>query len=128
MKPLTFFASRRADLLVIRSFALWLIVVIGLGVIPGIGPSAVGQSAGEQTALDRYVAAPDTNYRFRVLTNTPTPLGNVYLIEMTSQAWLTTNEVDRPVWQHWMNIVVPKGATGPTALLLIGGGNNKKGP
>jgi len=82
----------------------------------------------EPTALDQYVAAPDTNFNFRLLDTTPTPLGTVHLLEMTSQSWLTTNEVDRPLWQHWLHVLVPNGASGHTALLLIGGGGNKKRP
>ena len=30
-----------------------------------------------------------------------------YVLEMTSQTWLTTKEVDRPVWKHWMTITKP---------------------
>jgi PhoPQ-activated pathogenicity-related protein len=94
------------------------------------GPAAgqTASQAGERTALDRYVAAADANFNFRLLNTTSTPEGDVYLLEMISQSWLTTKEVDRPLWQHWINIVVPKEARGRTALLLIGGGNNKKGP
>jgi len=43
---------------------------------------------------------------------------------MTSQAWLTTNEVDRPVWKHWMILVRPDAVRSSKALLLIGGGAN----
>src|SRR3954469_13148619 len=49
---------------------------------------------GERTALDRYVRAPDTNYSFR-LANTIKGEGyTTYIIDMTSQSWLTTNEVN----------------------------------
>lgn len=121
-------ASRRTGNWPVRLSSLGLLLLIGLGCFFRSDLVVATAAASELTALDRYVAAPDANYRFRVLTNTVTPLGTISLIEMTSQSWLTTNEVDRPIWQHWMNVVVPKGATGPTALLLIGGGNNKKGP
>ena len=48
---------------------------------------------------------------------------------MTSQAWLTTNEVDRPVWKHWMIIVRPDDvASHPKSLLFIGGGANDGKP
>lgn len=80
------------------------------------------------TALDRYVAAPDTNYSFKRVTSTPTPLGTVHVLEMTSQAWLTTNEVNRTVWKHWLTIVVPSEITSDVALLVIAGGSNDKGP
>ena len=47
-----------------------------------------------------------------------------YILEMTSQAWLTTNEVDRPIWKHWMTIVRPDAVASSKALLFIGGGAN----
>ncbi|HVY69557.1 MAG TPA: PhoPQ-activated pathogenicity-related family protein, partial [Verrucomicrobiae bacterium] len=50
-----------------------------------------------------------------------------YILEMTSQAWLTTNEVDRVLWKHWLTIVKPDQATNSKALLFITGGSNGKG-
>src|SRR5437879_4495351 len=50
----------------------------------------------ERTALDDYIARPDTNYSYRLVTNYPGQGQTTYILEMTSQAWLTTNEVDRP--------------------------------
>ena len=48
---------------------------------------------------------------------------------MTSQSWLTTNEVDRTLWKHWINLVRPERITHETALLFISGGaNNGKPP
>lgn len=85
-------------------------------------------AAQDRTALDRYVAAPDTNFTFHLVRTTPTPLGTVYLLEMTSQRWLTEEEVDRPLWQHWLQVAVPNDARGPAAVLFIAGGSNKKGP
>ena len=41
-----------------------------------------------------------------------------YILEMTSQAWLTTNEVDRPIWKHWMTIVRPDAVASSKALAV----------
>jgi len=84
--------------------------------------------ADTRTALDRYVAAPDKNYSFKVVSTTPTPVGTVYVLDMISQAWLTPKEVDRPLWQHWLAIAVPKEVTSSTGFLFITGGSNDKGP
>jgi len=78
----------------------------------------------ERTALDKYVAAPDTNYSFQVVNTIRGNGFTTYILEMTSQAWLTTNEVDRPLWKHWLNIVRPDTVTHSNSLLLIGGGAN----
>lgn len=79
-----------------------------------------------QTALDRYVAAPDTNYTWRLVNTVKGDGCNTYVVEMISQAWLTTNEVNRALWQHWLTIVKPDKVIGSTGLLFIGGGSNKK--
>src|SRR5437773_1522155 len=80
------------------------------------------------TALDKYVATPDTNYSFRLVTRIPGKGQTTFILEMTSQAWLTTNEVDRPVWKHWMTIVKPDSVTSSKSLLFIGGGGNGGAP
>jgi PhoPQ-activated pathogenicity-related protein len=95
---------------------------------PSTPTPAAATNAGSQTALDRYVAAPDATYRYSLLKTTPTPVGNVYVLEMTSQTWLTPAEVDRPVWTHWLSLAVPPNVTNPIALLFISGGSNDKGP
>jgi PhoPQ-activated pathogenicity-related protein len=78
------------------------------------------------TALDRYVAAPDTNYHYQVVREIPKAKHTEYLVDMTSQQWLTTNEVDPPLWKHWLWILKPKEIKHSTALLFISGGNNNK--
>jgi PhoPQ-activated pathogenicity-related protein len=81
-----------------------------------------------QTPLDRYVAAPDTNYSFHLVKTIPGDGFKTYVLEMTSQAWLTTNEVDRPLWKHWVIIVRPDEVKGPKSLLFITGGKNGSNP
>lgn len=78
----------------------------------------------EQTALDKYVAAPDTNYSFHVVNTIRGEGFTTHVVEMISQAWLTTNEVDRPLWKHWLSIVRPDAVASSKALLLISGGAN----
>lgn len=87
----------------------------------GFAPS---WSLAETTALDHYVAAPDTNYSYRVVNQISGQGFTTHVLEMTSQAWLTTNEVDRPVWKHWMILVKPDQVTTSKGLLFIGGGRN----
>src|SRR6267142_717663 len=82
----------------------------------------------EPTALDEYVARPDTNYSYHLVTNFPGQGQTTYVLEMTSQAWLTTNEVDRPLWKHWVIIVKPDEVTSSKSLLFISGGSNRPQP
>src|SRR5207248_2657094 len=50
-----------------------------------------------RTALDDYIVRPDTNYSYHLVTNFTGKGQTTFILEMTSQAWLTTNEVDRPL-------------------------------
>ena len=80
------------------------------------------------TALDRYVAAPDTNYSYTLLNTIPGAGYTTYVLELRSQVWLTTNEVDRVLWKHWLVIVKPTTATNSQSFLWIDGGNNPGTP
>src|SRR6266567_4665161 len=109
-----------------RHFFLSCFALFGLA-FAGAGDLQASEYArANQTALDRYVAASDTNYVFKELTSAPTELGTIHILEMTSQAWLTTNEVNCTLWKHWLAIACPKQITTTTGLLFITGGSNDK--
>ncbi|HTI68734.1 MAG TPA: PhoPQ-activated pathogenicity-related family protein [Candidatus Limnocylindria bacterium] len=80
---------------------------------------------GNATALDRYVAKPDPAYAWHTVKNLKVGDTTVTQIDMTSQTWLTTNEVSPSTWRHWVNVIRPPGAKSTTALLIISGGNNR---
>jgi alpha-L-fucosidase len=82
--------------------------------------------ASDQTALDRYVAAPDPSYEYHVVSSQDSLLYKTFVLEMTSQTWLTKAEVDKPVWKHWLTITVPKKVSTSTALIIINGGANDR--
>ncbi|MGB0420178.1 MAG: PhoPQ-activated pathogenicity-related family protein [Limisphaerales bacterium] len=77
------------------------------------------------TALDRYVYKEDPHYAWRVLSSVPAGEATVHFLEMTSQQWLTEEEVDRPIWKHWLTVTVPRKVMSDTALMFIGGGSNR---
>ena len=87
---------------------------------------SAGVRAAEQTALDRYVAAPDPSYSFHLVSTQNSGDYKTFVIDMTSQTWLSEKEVDKPVWKHWLTIVVPDHVKSSTALLLINGGSNDR--
>lgn len=80
--------------------------------------------ANGQTALDKYVAAPDPTYKYELVSKTPGKGYTTYIIKMTSQTWRSTSEVDRSVWWHWMIMVKPDEVKTSKSLLYISGGNN----
>jgi PhoPQ-activated pathogenicity-related protein len=80
------------------------------------------------TALDTYVATPDTNYSYTLLSSNSSLGQTTYVFDLRSQAWLTTNEVDRTLWKHWLVIVKPDSATNNQSFLWIDGGSNPGTP
>jgi PhoPQ-activated pathogenicity-related protein len=84
--------------------------------------------ARKETALDRYVQKPDPSFRYEVAAKIPGKGYTAYVLELTSQSWRTPQEVDRPVWKHWLTIVKPDKITTSTGLLFIGGGANTSRP
>src|SRR5580692_9944757 len=79
--------------------------------------------AGE-TALDRYIAKPDKTYSWKLVRKTQVPGATVFVVDLKSQTWRTSKEVNQPVWQHWLMIVKPDKPAGTIPFLFITGGKN----
>jgi PhoPQ-activated pathogenicity-related protein len=84
--------------------------------------------AGDYTALDRYVAAPDPSFRYSLARTLTYPGLTAYQLNMVSQTWLTTAEVSQPEWRHWVTIFKPDQITTSTVMLFINGGSNSDAP
>lgn len=89
--------------------------------------AAVSLSA-EETALDRYVKQPDPAYKWSVAATLPGRGVTAYVLDVTSQNWLTAAEVDRTEWKHWVVVHKPETVTSDIALLVIEGGSNPSKP
>jgi PhoPQ-activated pathogenicity-related protein len=90
---------------------------------PGNSSTLPQLTPAQITALDQYVAAPDSSYQFS-LNSTITGTGYTdYVINMVSQTW-TPSPGDSEVWQHWVQIIVPSNVNTHTAILNISGGSN----
>ncbi|MBZ5604822.1 MAG: PhoPQ-activated pathogenicity-related family protein [Acidobacteriia bacterium] len=82
-------------------------------------------AASRETALDRYVHAPDPSFKFE-LANTIKGEGyTAYVLDLTSQTWKPPVEADRSVWKHWLTVVKPDHVNYSTGFLYITGGSNK---
>ncbi len=83
----------------------------------------------EKTALDQYIEKPDPSYSWQVVNTIKGEGYTEYVVDLKSQTWRTTADVDRTLWQHWLNIVKPDHVAFDQSLLIIGGGsNNDKAP
>ncbi|MBV8637272.1 MAG: PhoPQ-activated pathogenicity-related family protein [Candidatus Eremiobacteraeota bacterium] len=77
------------------------------------------------TPLERYINAPDDAYGYRLIkTFTDDPRYRGYVLELTSQQWRTSRDVDRSVWKHWITIVEPQDVRTDISALVVGGGSN----
>lgn len=78
-----------------------------------------------ETALDRYVKAPDPAYEYEAVNSGRGGGVTFHALRMVSQTWLDEAAVDSPTWWHWLNLYVPDDAGGDTALLVISGGDTE---
>jgi PhoPQ-activated pathogenicity-related protein len=77
------------------------------------------------TTLDRYVRAEDPHYRYGVLEEVSGAGYTTYIVDMTSQKWLTEAEVNLPIWEHFMTITVPDEVVSDVGFLTIAGGSKR---
>lgn len=77
----------------------------------------------ELTALDEYVRKADPNYRYEVLSTVEGDGYQTFIIHMTSQQWLTEEEVNLPLWEHIMTITAPTEIVSDIGFLTISGGS-----
>ena len=86
-------------------------------------------AASKETALDRYVHAPDPSYKFELVNTISGDGYKAFVLDLTSQTWTPPVAPDRTVWKHWLTIVKPDQVSYPTGFLYItGGSNNDKAP
>jgi PhoPQ-activated pathogenicity-related protein len=82
-------------------------------------------AAQKETALDRYVHAPDPSYKFELAGTIQGEGYKAYVLDLTSQTWTPPVAPDRTVWKHWLTIVKPDHVDYSTGFLYISGGSNK---
>jgi PhoPQ-activated pathogenicity-related protein len=87
--------------------------------------SSAACAAEDETALDRYIAAADPVYAWKLANTIKGDGYTTYVIDLTSQTWRSEKDVDRPVWKHWLTVVKPDALKYHTAFLTIGGGSNR---
>src|SRR6476646_10477396 len=79
--------------------------------------------SGKETALDRFMQAPDPSFRYELVKTIPGEGYTTYVLDLTSQAWRTPPETNRPLWKHWLTIIKPDKVEGTTGFLFVTGGS-----
>lgn len=75
------------------------------------------------TALDHYVHSVDEHYEYSVLDTLEGEGYKTFVLNMVSQKWLTEEEVNLPIWEHYMAVTVPDEVVSNTSFLYITGGS-----
>ncbi len=109
-----------------RFSAVLLLALLGTLALP-LHAADTARRGKTETALDRYVAAPDAAFAWKKTAELSDARGTAYVLDLVSQHWLTPAEVNRPEWRHWLTIVKPAELAHSTALLFISGGSNPPG-
>jgi PhoPQ-activated pathogenicity-related protein len=116
--------------LYVASRFIWILVAfVALNCVPSAFAQtpAVYPYAREKvnpTALDRYVAKPDSNFKWELAATEKEDGITSYTIALTSQQWRTAKEVNQTIWNHWLTVSVPDEVISSTALMFIDGGSN----
>lgn len=110
----------------IRLLPVALAGLLAVGASALAQPLRVASSDSSATALDRYVAAPDPAFKWSVVSTRQEGPLTITAIEMTSQSWRTSEEVDRPEWKHYLTVIRPDEVESDTSLLFIAGGANDR--
>jgi PhoPQ-activated pathogenicity-related protein len=82
----------------------------------------------KDTALSKYVFAEDNAYAWELVRETPMDGITMYDIRLTSQRWRNSQEVNHPLWTHWLTIGVPATLKSQTPIMIIGGGSRRDKP
>ncbi len=78
--------------------------------------------------LAEYVHAEDPSYHWELVHTTKGPGHTTHVLEMVSQTWRTTEDVDRTEWKHWLIVTKPDKVATDCSLLVISGGRNGGDP
>ena len=77
-----------------------------------------------ETALKTYVNIDDGAFNIQHIVSVPGSGYTAHLYTMTSQKWLSTAEVDSPMWTHNLVMIEPNIVNSQTGLLFVGSGDN----
>jgi len=82
------------------------------------------------TPLQTYVAKSDPSYSYTLATTVAGADTTTYVLKLTSQRWLTDQDVNPSLWQHWFQIVVPNNLEESTqsGIYVDGGGDSPDPP
>ena len=79
----------------------------------------------DQTALYKYVHTEDPAFSSEHISSVDEEGYTYHILKVQSQRWLTTEELEDPLWWHWVTIVVPDEVKNDIGFVWIGGGDRE---
>ena len=76
--------------------------------------------------LKDYVKAENKDFGFVIKDSIKELDYSLYHIKMTSGKWLNKKLVNKPIWWHWVDVVIPTNLSSSHALLFVGGGSTEQ--
>jgi PhoPQ-activated pathogenicity-related protein len=76
-----------------------------------------------KTPLEKYVHADDDTFDWEQVSSISTTAYTAYVLNFTSQTWLTAAESSRPIWTHTLTVCVPNDVSHNVAFLYVNNGN-----
>ncbi|MEZ5324119.1 MAG: PhoPQ-activated pathogenicity-related family protein [Verrucomicrobiales bacterium] len=109
---------------ILRTLAAGFTVISSLA----LSPADTLRTGQRTTALDEYIQKTDDSYSYKVLLEKKETGYTYFVLELTSQTWRSEKDVDRPVWKHQLNMIVPAVLKSDVSLMVISGGENGREP
>ena len=96
-------------------WCIWLFSVIAL---------SGGAGNASESSLTDFVELDDEHYSWTIQKVETHGDLTFVVVDLKSLVWLSSKQVNRPQWQHWLELYIPKEAKSDIALLYVGGGRN----
>lgn len=90
--------------------------------------SSVQANEQELNELETYVKTADDAFSWRVHSKQAGFFNQNVVIELTSQNWLTEDDVHQTEWKHWINLIIPDIVLTKYPILFINDGNRSDDP
>lgn len=75
--------------------------------------------------LQDYLNKEDSSYTWQLHETRKDELYSIHVLKLHSQKWRNEDEVDKPLWSHWLTIIQPNNVKFNTALLSIEAGTHE---
>lgn len=99
-------------------------IVLSAAILLLASLGAQAQDPPTPTALEDYVRKADDCFQWKVVSTRQAAGLNLAVIELTSQTWRASDEVNQTQWRHWMTFAYPAKPRSEIGFLYIGGGRN----